>query len=214
MTSTRVKGWSTRTAVVRLWSRTMRPSVKPTILWRRSSGRLTRRSLAVRVWIVEEGDLAGIVRADRVTIVERDVPAERAEVRATQGGVARGGRAGAPAGVDNAEGDVVHHVPGQHPRPDEVDHVGGQRRPAGYQRRRRALASGERGNGWTFPLPSRRRSPGRRLSPHSATPIPQIRRAACVALLCPDLSQSASDVDSDCTLDGKPERLGERHMRD
>uniref|UniRef100_A0A8R7URA3 Uncharacterized protein n=1 Tax=Triticum urartu TaxID=4572 RepID=A0A8R7URA3_TRIUA len=46
-TAAPVKGLSTRTAVVRLCSRMTRPSVKPMILWRRSSGRRTRRHLAV-----------------------------------------------------------------------------------------------------------------------------------------------------------------------
>jgi hypothetical protein len=63
---------------------------------------------------VEEGDLAGVVRAHRVAAEERD-PAPRPEPVVPQGGVARGGRAGAPAGAGAAEGDVVHHVRAQHP---------------------------------------------------------------------------------------------------
>ncbi|PNT68637.1 hypothetical protein BRADI_3g43552v3 [Brachypodium distachyon] len=49
-TAARVKGWSTRTAVVLSCRRMTRPSVKPTILWRRSSGRRARMRLSVRVW--------------------------------------------------------------------------------------------------------------------------------------------------------------------
>jgi hypothetical protein len=69
---------------------------------------------------VEHGDLAAVVRADPVAVAEGD-PVAWEEVRSTEGGVARVARAGAPAGADGAEDDVVYHVAGQQQAGDEVN---------------------------------------------------------------------------------------------
>jgi hypothetical protein len=77
---------------------------------------------------LEEGNLAGVVRAHRVAVAERG-PAARGEVLVADevGGV----RAGAPDGADGAEGDVVDHVAGdQHMFGDEADYVAWEGRPA------------------------------------------------------------------------------------
>lgn len=77
---------------------------------------------------LEEGDLAGVVRAHGVAVAERD-PAARGEV--VVGAEEWGVRAGAPVGAGGAEADVVHHVAGdQHPLGHEADYVAGERRPA------------------------------------------------------------------------------------
>ncbi|BAT02440.1 Os07g0591350 [Oryza sativa Japonica Group] len=68
---------------------------------------------------VEEGDLAGVVGAGGVAVAQRD-PRARAEQVLPQGGVARRGRARAPAGADGSECNVVHHVAGEHPAGDEA----------------------------------------------------------------------------------------------
>ena len=113
---------------------------------------------------MEEDDFAGIVWADGVAVTQSN-PAARAEAGIPESGIPRRGRAGAPAGADGAEDDVINHVvvAGQEPAGDEANYVGGQGRPAaGYLRRRRALARVERCQGGTFSLPSRRRRrPGR-----------------------------------------------------
>lgn len=107
---------------------------------------------------VEEADLTGVVRAYPVAVAEGD-PAARQEVRFAQGGIARVARAAAPAGADGPEDDVVHHVAGQQAASDKVNYISGEGSPAAYLSGPPALAGGERGQGGTFALPSRRLRP-------------------------------------------------------